>query len=58
MGIALFTTLTGLVCGMLLALQYQFLDRGSDDLIALMIRVVDVQVTPYLEATRRVPATP
>ncbi len=49
MGVALYTTLTGLVCGMLLSLQYQLLDRGSDDLIALMVRVVDVQVSPYLK---------
>jgi biopolymer transport protein ExbB/TolQ len=52
MGVALYTTLTGLVCGMLLALQYHFLERGADDLVALMIKVVEVQISPYLKARK------
>lgn len=56
MGVALYTTLTGLVCGMLLALQYHFLERGADDLVALMIKVVEVQVSPFLKARREAAA--
>lgn len=56
MGVALYTTLTGLVCGMLLALQYQLLDRGSEDLIALMIKVIEVQVSPYLKVAKKAAA--
>lgn len=49
MGVALYTTLAGLVGGMLLAFQYQLLDRGAEDLIALLVKVVEVQVSPFLK---------
>ncbi len=48
MGVALFTTLAGLVGGMLLAVQYQLLDNGSDNLIALITKVIEVNVSPLL----------
>ncbi len=48
MGVALYTTLTGLICGALLGLQYHFLDRGTESLVAMMVRVSEVHVTPRL----------
>ncbi len=48
MGVALYTTLTGLTCGALLGLQYHFLDRGTESLVAMMVRVSEVHVTPRL----------
>lgn len=48
MGVALYTTLTGLICGALLGLQYHFLDRGTESLVAMMVRISEIQVTPRL----------
>ena len=48
MGVALYTTMTGLICGALLGLQYHFLDRGIENLVAMMVRISEVQVTPRL----------
>ena len=51
MGVALYTTLTGLICGALLGLQYHFLDRGTESLVAMMVRISEVQVTPRMGGT-------
>ncbi len=48
MGVALFTTLAGLVGGMLLAVQYQLLENGSDNLMALITKIIEVNVSPLL----------
>jgi hypothetical protein len=50
MGVKLFTTIAGLIAAILLSLQYQILDRGADDLVALMTKVIEVQVSPYIKA--------
>ena len=50
MGVKLFTTIAGLIAAILLSLQYQLLDRGTDDLVALMTKVIEVQVSPYIKA--------
>ena len=42
MGTALFTTLAGLVCSILLGLQYLLLDKSADDLVLRTIRVGDM----------------
>ena len=44
MGTALYTTLAGLICSILSAIQYQMLDRGADDLIASMRHLVFVHL--------------
>jgi len=48
MGVALYTTLTGLICGALLGLQCHFLDRGTETLVVMMVRISEVQVMPRL----------
>jgi len=48
MGTALYTTLTGLVCSMLAATQYQMLDRSADDLIDSIRHLTRVYVLPRL----------
>ena len=50
MGVKLFTTIAGLIAAIMLSLQYQLLDRGADDLVALMTKVIEVQVSPYIKA--------
>lgn len=50
MGVKLYATITGLSCAMLLSLQYQFLDRGADDLVALITKVIEVQLAPFLRS--------
>jgi hypothetical protein len=50
MGVKLYTTICGLIAAIMLSLQYQLLDRGADDLIALMTKVIEVQVSPYIKA--------
>ena len=48
MRVALFTTLTGLTAGMILALQYQFLERQADALVADITEIAEVHVLPAL----------
>ena len=50
MGVKLFTTIAGLISAILLSLQYQLLDRGTEDLVALMTKVIEVQVSPFIRA--------
>lgn len=50
MGVKLYTTIAGLIAAVMLGLQYTLLDRGADDLVALMTKVVEVQVVPQLKA--------
>ncbi|MGB8275748.1 MAG: MotA/TolQ/ExbB proton channel family protein [Alphaproteobacteria bacterium] len=50
MGVKLYATISGLSGAMLLSLQYQFLDRGADDLVALITKVIEVQVAPLLKS--------
>ncbi len=50
MGVKLFTTIAGLIAAILLGFQYTLLDRGAEDLVALMTKVVEVQVTPGMKA--------
>jgi hypothetical protein len=49
MRIALYTTLAGLTAGMLLALQYQMLDRAADRLMALVIEISEVHLPRHLD---------
>ncbi len=48
MRVALFTTLSGLIAGLLLGIQYQFLDRHADDLLAEIEELSEVYVLPVL----------
>ncbi|MGH8598031.1 MAG: hypothetical protein ACREXT_15355, partial [Gammaproteobacteria bacterium] len=46
MGVALNTTLVGLVTSMLLGLQYLLLDRGADRLLADAVFFAETELTP------------
>ena len=48
MRVALFTTLTGLLAGLVLGFQYQFLDRHTDQLVAEIQELTEVCVLPAL----------
>ena len=48
MRVALFTTLSGLLAGLLLGVQYQFLDRQTDELLAEIEELSEVYVLPAL----------
>ena len=48
MGVALFTTLFGLVGGILLKLQYYILDEGTSYLFGLTTELTEVYVVPVL----------
>ena len=50
MGVKLYTTIAGLIAAIMLGLQYTLLDRGADDLVALMTKVIEVQVAPQMKA--------
>ncbi|MCG7905076.1 MAG: MotA/TolQ/ExbB proton channel family protein [Candidatus Thiodiazotropha taylori] len=45
MGVALNTTLLGLVCSMLLGLQYLMLDRAADRLVAAAVHLAETRLT-------------
>jgi len=49
MRVALLTTLTGLVGGMLTGLQYHMAERGAEELIAGITEITEVYVVPRLE---------
>ncbi|MCG8486359.1 MAG: MotA/TolQ/ExbB proton channel family protein [Chromatiales bacterium] len=46
MGVALNTTLLGLVCSMLLGMQYLMLDRAADRLVAAAVHLAETRLTP------------
>ncbi len=46
MGTALYTTLTGITGSLLLAMQYQLLDRGADDLMHSAVHAAEVNILP------------
>jgi flagellar motor component MotA len=48
MGTALYTTLTGITGSLLLAMQYQLLDRGADDLMHSAVHAAEVNILPNL----------
>lgn len=48
MRVALFTTLCGLLGGMLLGMQYHLVERGADELLATIGEVSEVYVMPRL----------
>lgn len=48
MRVALFTTLSGLIAGLILGVQYQFLERHADDLLAEIEELSEVYVLPVL----------
>ena len=48
MRVALFTTLTGLSCGLLLGLQYQFIDHHAQALVADIEELTEIYVLPAL----------
>ena len=48
MGTALYTTLLSLITGILLAVPYQLLDRGLDDLVETTVYLTEVQILPRL----------
>lgn len=49
MRIALYTTLTGLTAGMLLGMQYQLLDRASDELFSVIVEIGEVHLPRHLD---------
>ena len=49
MAVALYTTLCGLVGGILLKLEYYFLEGGTEDLVAMVTEITEVYVVPVLE---------
>ncbi len=51
MGTALYTTLAGLTGSLLLAMQYQLLDRGVDDLMHTAIHTAEVHILPNVITT-------
>ena len=48
MRVALFTTLTGLSCGLLLGMQYQFIDHHAQALVADIEELTEIYVLPAL----------
>lgn len=48
MGTALYTTLAGLTCSMLVAAQYQMLDRGVDEFIETTRHLTQVYILPRI----------
>ena len=48
MRIALFTTLSGLIGGMLAAIQYRVAETGADELVATLTELAEVYVIPRL----------
>ncbi len=51
MAVALYTTLCGLIGGMLLKLQYFFLEGSTDEVISMTTEITEVYVVPALEQT-------
>ncbi len=51
MAIALYTTLVGLIGGMLLRLQYFFVERSVEDLVSMTTEITEVFVIPVLDNT-------
>lgn len=49
MGVALNTTMLGLVCSMLLGMQYLLMDRGSDRLVADAVYAAESRLIPWLQ---------
>jgi len=52
MAVALYTTLCGLIGGILLKLEYYFLEGGTEELVAMVAEITEVYVVPVLEAPR------
>lgn len=50
MAVALYTTLFGLIGGILLKLQYYFLQGGTDELVSMVTEITEVYVVPALES--------
>ncbi len=48
MGTALYTTLTGLICSMLAAVQYHMIDRHVDELLEIIRHLTHVHVIPKM----------
>lgn len=48
MGVALYTTLCGLVAGIILGFQYQLLDRGANHLVSEVTELAEVYYLPAL----------
>lgn len=48
MRVALFTTLSGLVAGMLLAVQYHLVDRGADEVLASIAEISETHLVPRI----------
>ncbi len=46
MGVALNTTLVGLLCSMLLSFQYLLLDRGADEVVARTVHYMETVLIP------------
>lgn len=51
MAIALYTTLAGLICSILSAIQYQILDGNSDVLISSIKNLIKIQLQPKFYST-------
>lgn len=52
MAVALYTTLCGLIGGILLKLEYYFLEGGTEELVAMVAEITEVYVVPVLETPR------
>ncbi len=53
MRVALFTTVSGLIAGMLLYVQYHVVDRSADELISNITEVAEINVLPNVAAASR-----
>ena len=58
MRVALFTTLCGLIGGILLGLQYHLVDRGADELMATIAEVSEIYVVPRIVTAQRHAGSP
>ena len=52
MGTALYTTLSGLICSMLTAMQYHMIDRQADELLEMIKHLTHTYVIPKMIQTR------
>jgi flagellar motor component MotA len=53
MGTALYTTLAGLVCSILAAMQYHMIDRHVDELIELTQHLTQIHVIPKINGAKK-----
>ena len=55
MAVAMYTTLAGLVCSILVKIQYYMLDEATGRLFAFAVRLLEIHVVPDLERRSNLP---